>query len=197
MTVAYPLHWPQGLARTKNPSRSKFRSSTATAINNLTGSLRHFAKETERDISSLVVSSNATLLNESPRDAGVAVYFRWDNMDCCIAVDRYLTVADNLQAIHHIIEAERTKMRHGGLNVVRAGFRGFVALPPPMQSTGQLPPTWRRVLFGDEDVKVTLPQAEQRYRDLAKAEHPDAGGNSVRFIALGDAIRAARQELKL
>jgi hypothetical protein len=32
-------------------------------------------------------------------------------MGICIAVDRYLTVEGNLQAIHHIIEARRTYAR--------------------------------------------------------------------------------------
>jgi hypothetical protein len=58
----------------------------------------------------------------SPADPGVAVWFTWDGMQVCIAVDRYQKVASNLQAIHHIIEARRVELRHGTLALVRASF---------------------------------------------------------------------------
>ncbi len=66
-----------------------------------------------------------------PKDAGVAVWFEWDKALRCIAVDRYDVIPQNVQAIHHLIEADRTKMRYGGLEIVRASFKGHIALPAP------------------------------------------------------------------
>jgi hypothetical protein len=63
---------------------------------------------------------HASLGASRPSDPGVAVWFTWDGLGVCIAVDRYQTVEANLQAIHHIIEARRTELRHGTLALVRA-----------------------------------------------------------------------------
>ena len=163
---------------------------------NVTSALRAFARDSGKDIVNVIVSSNVTMMKTQPSDAGVAVYFTWDNMDCCIAVDRYGTPAHNLQAIVHIVEAERTKLRHGGLNIVRATFRGFTALPPPKGPDGQLAPPWRQVLFGQPDVSVTREQVETRYRDLVKEKHPDRGGDAAAFNQVVDAVRQARDELR-
>lgn len=196
MTQAYPLHWPQGYPRTKHPVRSQFRTSLDTAVNNVTKALRAFAKDSGKDIMNLVVSSNVTLMNTTPQDGGVAAYFRWDNLDCCIAVDRYQTPAENLQAIMHIIEAERTKLRHGGLNIVRATFRGFAALPPPTGPDGQIIPPWWHVLGFESERQATLEEAERRYREAVKTKHPDRGGSAAEFNVITDAIRQAREALK-
>ncbi|MFN4283479.1 MAG: J domain-containing protein [Alphaproteobacteria bacterium] len=196
MTQAYPLHWPQGYARTKTPAGRPFRQSVNTAVDNLMAALRLFGKDTGLPVSDIVISSNVTLMKMEPEDPGIAVYFRWDNMDCCLAVDRYATPAMNLQAIVHVVEAERTKLRHGGLNIVRATFRGFAALPPPKGPDGQIaPPWWHTLGFGAEG-EATLPVAEQRYRDLVKTKHPDRGGSAAEFNVITDAMRQAREILK-
>lgn len=197
MTQAYPLHWPPGFPRTARQVRSQFRTSLDGSVRNVTESLRSFARDTGKDITNLIVSSNVTLMQMAPRDPGVAVYFTWDKIDCCIAVDRYPTPADNLQAIMHIVEAERTKLRHGGLNIVRAAFRGYAALPPPKGPDGQLAPPWRVVLFGDADTKATATDVEARYRELVKVAHPDRGGDAAKFNSIVDAVRQAREELKV
>lgn len=193
MTQAYPLHWPLGFPRSDKRAGRPFRQTSSTAASNLMDTLRLFARDTGRDVKNIIASSNATLLKEEPQDPGVAVYFRWDGIDCCIAVDRYATPAQNLQAIVHVIEAERTKLRHGGLNIVRAAFRGYAALPPPTGPDGQLPKPWWDQLGVPEGSPLAV--AEQRYRELVKETHPDRGGDAARFNAVTDAIRAARQEL--
>lgn len=194
MTQAYPLHWPQGFPRTTNPGHSKFRTAFDGAHMNVMKSLRAFAGDSRKDVQNVIVSSNITMMNERPRDAGVAVYFRWDNTDCCIAVDRYSSVTDNLQAIHHVIEAERVKLRHGGLNIVRTSFRGYAALPPPKGADGQLAkPWWSELGFQDTP---TLDVAETRYREMAKQHHPDRGGDAALFNLATNAIRQAREELR-
>lgn len=195
MTQAYPLHWPLGFARTKSPGRSQFRTGFDGAHANVMDSLRRFSRESGKDIQNVIVSSNMSMMVEHPKDGGVAVYFRWDGMDCCFAVDRYSTPSENLQAIHHVIEAERTKLRHGGLNIVRSSFRGYAALPPPKGPDGQLSAPWRQVLFGSVECSPTLADVEAKYREMVKEHHPDRGGDAAKFNIVVDAVRQARQEL--
>ncbi len=193
MTQAYPLTWPQGWPRSKTPVSSKLRTSVPGAVKNVMDEIRRFAKDTGVDVLNVVVSSNVTLTTDRPADSGVAVYFRWDNIDCCIPVDRYKYPEENLQAIARIIEAERTKLRHGGLNFVRSSFRGFASLPPPTGPAGQLMKPWRDVLSLSKT--CTLADAERRYREMVKREHPDAGGDAAKFNLTVEAIRQARIEL--
>jgi hypothetical protein len=195
MTQAYPLHWPHGMPRTRSPGGSKFKTSLSGALSNLTNELRRFGNDTGKPVKDLILSSNVTLTSQRPQDPGIACYFTWDGIDCCIAIDRYASVEDNVQAISLIIEAERTKMRHGGLNIVRAGFRGYAALPPPRDASGQLAPPWRQVLFGNPDIRVTRAEVEAKYRELVKAKHPDRGGSAAEFNAIVEATRQAREEL--
>ena len=141
-----------------------------------------------------MVTSNVSLMERNPKDSGVAVYFTWDGLSTCIAVDRYQRIEENLQAIHHVVEAERTKLRHGGLNLVRAAFRGYAALPPPSS-----PVTDPWVVLG---VKrgASAPDIESAYRERAKKAHPDAGGGhdvaaqrgTGRSVEGGEAMTANR-----
>ncbi|WP_315854154.1 J domain-containing protein [Gemmata palustris] len=148
-------------------------------------SLRRFSADSGKKVESVLVSSNVTLMDRNPKDAGVAVYFTWDGISTCIAVDRYQRIEENLQAIHHVIEAERTKLRHGGLNLVRAAFRGYAALPPPQTSKAD-PCTVLGVKRG-----ATVAEIEAAYREKAKKAHPDAGGS---HNAMAD-LNAARDAL--
>lgn len=192
MTQAYPLHWPAGWPRTSRSTDSRFKVTVYQAVKNVQEELRRFGNDTGKRVENVVISSNVALGIEKPTDPGVAVYFRWDNMDACIAVDRYPTPADNLQAIFKVIEAERTKARHGGLTIVRATFRGFTALPPPKGPDGQLAAPWWMVL-GLPDGRAPLSAAEEAYRRLVRETHPDRpGGDAGRFAAVADAIREAR-----
>jgi len=131
----FPLAWPDQYPRHKPPYlTSKFNTTLSGALKNVQKSVEMFSKDSGKKVTDVLISSNVTLGQQRPKNPGVAVYFTWDGISTCIAVDRYKKVEDNLQAIHHCIEAERTKMRHGGLNVVRAAFRGYAALPPPDNS---------------------------------------------------------------
>lgn len=193
MTVAYPLHWPLGTARNKARVSSRFNTSTAGAVKNVMDELRRFGNDTARKVENVIISSNVTLVDQRPADPGVACYFRWDNIDCCIAVDRYPTPADNLQAIAKVVEAERAKMRHGGLNIVRAAFRGYAALPPPKDAAGQLAPPWWDILGLPQS--ATLPEVERRWRELVGTHHPDKGGDAAKFVLVTEAVRQARETL--
>lgn len=196
MSTAYPLHWPVGFPRTKKQvPNSKMRTALPTAVRNLTDEMRRFSKDTEKEITNVVVSSNVTLMEDRPADPGVAVYFRWNGIDCCIPIDRYTLPEHNLQAASLIIEAERSKIRHGGLHIVAAGMRGYAALPPPKGPDGQLAAPWWQVLGFSNARAVTLPEVDARYRELVKTAHPDRGGDAARFNQITEAVRQAREEL--
>lgn len=188
MTTAYPLAWPPGFPRTKSPEKGRFQTSLPGALKNVRSSIDRLAKDSGKALAGLVISSNYSLGDERPRDPGVSVWFTWDGLQVCIPVDRYADVAANLQAIHHVIEARRTELRHGTLALVRAAFTGFAALPPPSGTR-----SWRDVL--DLPLGVGLATAEARYRERARSAHPDNGGSNELMAELNAAIAAARKEL--
>jgi hypothetical protein len=180
---AYPLAWPEGLPRTERKVTSQFRTSLSSALNNVRKSLEAFGRDSGKGVTAISISSNVTLGEERPRDTGVAVWFEWDGQQRCIAVDRYPKAEDNLQAIHHVLEARRTEMRHGGLHVVRQTFKGFVALPaPPGQKS------WREVLgFRPDERLAGAASIDARYRELATKAHPDKGGSAEKMAELNRA----------
>lgn len=189
----YPLAWPDTLPRT-DPSRrevGRFKATLSTALANAKQSLTLFGKDSSRPVADVVFSSNVGGLDQSavPKDPGVALWFRWDDQQRCIAVDRYTTPAANLQAIHHILEADRTKLRHGSLEIVRASYKGFVALPAPGKRH------WREVLgFVTTNLAVIRHgDIEARYRALARERHPDAGGSREAWDELERAKAEALQ----
>lgn len=186
MTTAYPLTWPDHIPRSRAREKGKFSATLTTALNNVQASLRLFAKDSGKALSGLVISSNVTLGAERPDDPGVAVWFTWDGLSVCIPVDRYQTVAANLQAIHHVIEARRVELRHGTLALVRASFSGFKALPP---ARGE---HWSEILKVPKDARPE--DIEGAYRREAKKAHPDAGGTNEMMAKLNAARAAALRE---
>lgn len=186
MTAAYPLTWPEHIPRSSKREKGKFTTPLSAAITNVQTSLRLFAQDSGKPLTNLVISSNVTLGAEKPADPGVAVWFTWDGLQVSIPVDRYQTVAANLQAIHHIVEARRTELRHGTLALVRATFMGFKALPSSRRAS------WREVL--KVPAGASREQIEAAYRDLAKKAHPDAGGSTAAMTELNRARAEALRE---
>lgn len=186
----YPLTWPKEWPRSKSRTKSQFKTTLHQALKNVQEELARFAKDSEIAVEGILISSNFALGNQNPDDSGVAVYFSWDGAPTCIAVDRYTKIEDNLQAIFHCINAERTKLRHGGLNLVRAAFRGYAALPPPMAAGSGKP--WHEIL----GVKVGAPWGEvvAAHKKLAKQNHPDLGGSSNAMAAINEAFQSAKSE---
>lgn len=171
---AYPLSWPPGFPRTKSREGGQFRTTLYKALENVQTSLSAFARDSGKRIEGLIISSNVTLGANNPADPGVSVWFTWDGINVCIPVDRYNRVESNLQAIHHIVEARRTELRHGTLALVRATFTGFAALPPPKNDK-----PWWDVLRVPQDAQRS--DIESAYRRLRSEHHPDRGGNSDEF----------------
>lgn len=103
--TAFPLAWPPGFPRSTRRDPGKFKTTLEAALKNVESSLRLFGTDSGKPVTGIIISSNYTLGTRSPADPGVAVYFTWDGMQVCIPVDRYASLAANLQAIHHIVEA--------------------------------------------------------------------------------------------
>lgn len=186
---SYPLHWPPGFPRTKYREAGRLRASYDNALKAVQQSLKGFAKESGKKLEHAIMSSNMTLTNDAPADPGVAVWFVWDEQQICIAVDRYDTPARNLQAIHHILEARRTELRHGTLALVRATFAGFKALPAPAGKH------WRDILKLGQVSRITATDIETSYRTLSKSTHPDAGGSAEAMAELNNAKETALKEV--
>jgi hypothetical protein len=186
----YPLSWPDGVPRTERKAASQFRTSLSAALKNVRGSLQLFAKDSGKEVGDIVLSSNAGGLEVGqPKDTGVAAWFDWDGQQRCIAVDRYPNVEDNLQAIHHIIEARRTEMRHGGLHVVRQTFKGFTALPAPPGRK-----SWREILKITA-TNVSRADIDEAYRRQAATAHPDKGGTTDKMAELNRARAEAKEAI--
>lgn len=189
MTIQnYPLSWPPGFPRSQSREYGRFKTSFNGARDNCETSLRKFAADSRKVVSNLIISSNQTIGGSDPRDPGVAVWFMWDGMQVCIPVDRYASVAGNLQAIHHIIEARRVELRHGTLALVRATFTGFQALPAPKGKH------WRDILALPSDVRGTKDEVERAYKLLAAVRHPDKGGSTEAMAELNNARETALRE---
>ena len=185
----YPLAWPDGLPRTERKASSQFRTTLSQAINNVQKSLTAFGSDTGKAVSDVAVTSNVGGISfKDPDDTGVAIWFTWEGAQRCIAVDRYPNVQDNLQAIHHILEARRTEMRHGGLHIVRQTFKGFIALPAPEGAKD-----WCEVL--GLTGAVTPAQIDAAYRAKAGQAHPDKGGSTEAMTALNRARAEAKAAL--
>jgi DnaJ-domain-containing protein 1 len=96
---------------------------------------------------------------------------------------RYRLVEWNLQAIHHVLEAERTKLRHGGLDLVRTSFRGFAALPAPPGKKA-----WHDVLGVKPDAAPA--QISEARKRLARVHHDDAAMMQAINVAHDDGMAA-------
>lgn len=190
MTItAHPLAWPATFPRAKYRERGAFKTALPSAIKNVQGSLRMFASDSGKKLENLVISSNVSLGVDAPADPGVAVWFTWDGLQVVIPVDRYQTVASNLQAIHHILEARRVELRHGTLALVRATFQGFLALPAPEAAK-----PWRTVLKLPAGAVSEL-DLKGAYRREASAAHPDKGGSDMAMASVNAAYEQAKKEL--
>ena len=187
--TAYPLAWPDAFPRAKMRETGAFRTTLSAALANVQGSLKRFGSDSGKSVAGVVLSSNVTLGINKPADPGVAVWFTWDGLQVCIPVDRYSSPEANLQAIHHVLEARRTELRHGTLALVRATMKGFVALPAP----GRTP--WWEVLGVKE--AATKADIQAAYRRLAAQRHPDRGGSEAMMAELNAARDAGLKEASI
>lgn len=194
MIEAYPLCWPSGYPRTKNPMDSAFGKHSFARVRdellhelNLMGATR------------VILSTNIPLRKDGipysnmaqPKDCGVAVYFFWKDQQRVLACDKWRTIENNLRALTLAISAMRGLSRWGVSQIMDRVFQGFTALPEPEKKS------WRRV-FGVQfrDKPLTREEVEKMYKEGMRASHPDMGGSHERAADLNWAIQEARKELK-
>lgn len=179
----YPLAWPDGQRRTTSREKSAFRTKLDGAIKNVRDSLRLFAQDSGRAMGAIEVTCNVSLMGGTASDPGVAVWFVWDGQTRCIAVDRYLTVAENLQAIHHVLEARRVELRHAGIEMARTAFKGFIALPAPPGKK-----RWFEVLGVEQG--ATKEQISEARKRLARQHHGDDSAMQAINVAHDEGMQA-------
>jgi hypothetical protein len=185
--TAYPLCWPPGFPRTKTPGKSQFKTGLQAALTNVRTSLRLFGDDSGQAVTNLVISSNVSLGEPRPKDPGIAVWFMWAGEQRCFAVDRYEKPEDNLQAVHHVLEARRTEMRHAGITMARAAMSGFIP-----QIAGPARKAWWEVLGLGRD--ATTDAIDNAYRRFAAERHPDKGGSHEMMAELNRARDEARKD---
>lgn len=195
---SFPLDWPDGWPRTPPHKRtkSKFASNTYSQINLIHRELRLLKAK------NVVVSSNVPLRNDGLPyadhmrrrydDPGVAVHFVLNDRALTMARDAYWTPFENMRSLVLTIEGMRQMERHGGSFMMAKAFSGFVAIAPPDWKK-----PWREV-FGLAKVpteNISKATINNRYRELARARHPDAGGSEQLMAELNVAYEEAKREI--
>lgn len=177
---SYPLFWPDGRPRTKNPSHSRFGKRSwglnGYGQNSLTNGRARDQIVSELHAlgaTSVVISTNMPLRNDGmfyatakePDDAGVAVYFQLKGRPMVFACDQWRSLKENAWAIAKTIEALRGIERWGSGDMLERAFTGFSALP------GSVAKTWRDVL--GVDIEASFTEVRKKYLTLVKEHHPD------------------------
>lgn len=195
----FPLHWPEGVARTRHPIRARFKPRTYLAARKLL-----LAEMRRLKTVGVVLSANVPLkLNGDPYagthrdiDAGVAVHFIRRGKVHAIALDKYDDVGANVYALCKSVECLRAIERYGSTQLADQAFSAFAALPP---AGGDRTVTrhWREVLGVPDGIDKSdqLLIAKSRFRDITKAEHPDKGGDPEKVLEAKGALSRAEEEL--
>ncbi len=186
----FPLSWPVGKPRTRDPQRARF--GTGNGPMTIAGGLQRLRGEIGRlNATSLVVSTNIPVRRDGlplsnvrePHDSGVAVYFNLDNQPHCLACDKWDRVADNLAAIAAHIDAIRGQARWGVGDLAQA-FAGYKQLT----AMGASKPWWE--VLGFKAPPASMGEVERAHDRLIRAHHPDRGGSG----AQASDVNAARDE---
>lgn len=193
MSQAYPLQWPDGWPRNKNPWESRFKGRSFAQARD--GLIRQIKLMGGRNI---VISSNIELRldgipyanRREPVDVGVAVY--WFDPESkarrAMACDRWHRTRCNMRALERSVDALRGIARWGSTEIVNRAFEGFKALPAAGDD-------WRSVLGINGPGQTDLEYVKGTYRALARDAHPDHDGNPHEMQRLNEAMAAAEREL--
>ncbi|MQY48236.1 J domain-containing protein [Rhizobiales bacterium RZME27] len=193
MIEAFPLSWPHGWPRTKQPTRSRFDVPFTSARDGLMEQIRLLGGRLP------ILSSDLELRRDGlpyanqrePADKGVAVYFEWKGQQRVFACDRWDRIKDNIRALEKTIEAIRGIERWGASDMLERAFTGFTALPSPGAKK-----TWREVLGFPAGANPDREGIDIEFRRKAKAAHPDAGGSTEAMAELNAARAEALKEIK-
>ena len=183
---AYPLQWPIGWKRTSFPKTSKFETSFTRARDEIFRELKLMGVSNNwANPTNIILSTNIPLRQDglpyagqsNPKDAGVAVYFKYKSKDMVFACDAYKKVEENLWAVKKTIEALRGIERWGASQMMERSFTGFEALPPPTSTKKE----WWDVLECRRDASPEF--VRERWKFLAQIYHPDKPGGSEAKMA--------------
>jgi hypothetical protein len=195
----FPLTWPAGWRRTKEPRDAAFKHERR-ALSVWDGYQR--VKEELRMLGavpeSIIISTNIEVRKDGfprsdrgePADRGVAVYWKTNAKDPIhkvMPIDHYHRVADNLAAVAACLWSIRAMERHGGSFIVERAFTGFLALPAPN--------TWRNVFGLEAEGQPTLAEVRVMFKHRAKTAHQDNGGTDAQMSELNWAMKEAEREL--
>lgn len=185
---AFPLQWPPGWKRTKYRKSSTYRVTTDAAITHLLGALRLMGA------SDIVISSNVPTRSDGQMyrgdhtekrlvDPGVAVYWtirdaRGDRVPRALALDPWHTVRENVHALGIAIDCFRALKRCGADEIQERSMQGFALLP---ETVAERFDPWE-VLGLPQN--ATAQQIKDRFRELARTEHPDQGGSTATFARI-------------
>lgn len=193
--AAFPLEWPEGWPRKRNPGSSRYKVGADQGRRDLLRQLKLLGA------SGVVLSSNVPIRGDgmpyadaSRRkidDAGVAVYFTRDRTQQVIACDTWDRPHDNIRAVGLTVAALRAIQRAGATELLDRAFGGFKALPAIGETTGS--PPWWQVLEVPED--ATLIKARESFFDLSLVHHPDHGGDAGAMATINRAWDQAKAEL--
>ncbi len=202
----YPLSWPEGWKRTprNQTKRSRFcqrSANSGTKSISMESATDLLLNELRRlNARSPLLSTNVKLRLDGlpysnlrpPEDVGAAVYFQLSNKPRVLACDRWDRVEDNIYAMALHIAAMRGQERWG-VGSIEQAFQGYQALPPVGGTAA--PAVEPHIILG-VPINANTDQIRDRYRALAKTEHPDAGGTHEGWIAIQqayDTMMKARQ----
>ena len=181
---SFPLTWPVAWPRTPQWERSagQFKMSASRTRQLLSRELDLLGAK------QVVISSNVATRRDGlpyanqarPEDPGVVLYFTLNGDEIAIPCDRWLTVDANLRAIGMAIEAIRGMERWGTKQMVKAGFRGYKALPENVIVTPYTTRPWHEVLEVSPTASPEIIKAA--YRNKAGRAHPDVPGGSVEAL---------------
>jgi hypothetical protein len=190
----FPLSWPDGWPWTNAYARQRARFAhykkpltVSQAIDRLSGELHRLGAASE------LLSTNLDLRLDGlprsgqaePSDSGAAVWFWLKKKPLCLACDRWDRVADNIAALAQHIDALRRIDRYG-VGSIEQAFAGYVALPAKASD-------WWVILGVSPN--ATIDEVNSRFKELARTNHPDVGGNVDEFQRISAARRAAAEAL--
>lgn len=186
MIEAYPLTWPLNYPRTKFPQSARFDTNFATARDAIIREIKLLGGK------SIVLSTNIPLRNDGlpyanfskPKDAGVALYFTFQNEPVVFACDKWDRIEDNMQAIRKTIEAIRGLERWGVSDMLKRAFTGFKALPASANEQS----CWD--ILG-VSMDASNDKIKEAYRQKIKIHHPDKGGDAEQFQKVQKAYEEA------
>jgi len=134
---AFPLEWPSGWKRTRDPQRARFDTTFSEARDEAIHELELLGAE------NIIINSDKPVRRDGlpkagrkePKDTAMVAYFTLNHQQQCIPCDKWDRTQDNMQAIRKSVEAIRGVARWGADEFVDAAFSGFKALPEPAVAT--------------------------------------------------------------